>query len=474
MFSDREVAELSAYVNDIATDVLGLDGVVGIGVGLIGKGADGRLGIKVLVDKSHKAKITPANLNLTKDFQIEFVNKPKLSLKVGNPKTYNDGSLLKFDLTDWTHGFEPRVYDGRYDPLLGGSRIQPAGSNFLGTFGGTVFGIGSTQPLGLTNWHVADNGNATPVGNPIFQPIQSSSNQIGACVAASLGRVRTGWIDAALIQLNGTRQMSQSMIGINGEPTQRAAAARLGMKVIKSGRTTEVTRGKVDAVAYATTIDYGGVVGTVNYSNQILLRADPQTPNSGQVSNGGDSGSIWLESSTNRAIGLNFAGELSTDPDDRAIANPIFAVLNNFGVRFEPYPFPIYRWWNPSTTDHFYCQDAGGELAPIVGYVFEGTPWGLFAADEPDTTPLYRWWREGVADHFYTTDPTGELAPHVGYVPEGDIGRIRRSPRDGLVALHRWWHGEAADHFYTTDPTGELAPSSGYAYEGIVGYVEQL
>ncbi|MGA7370171.1 MAG: hypothetical protein WBX01_13660 [Nitrososphaeraceae archaeon] len=34
----------------------------------------------------------------------------------------------------------------------------------------------------------------------------------------------------------------------------------------------------------------------------------------------------------------------------------------------------IFRWYHPTSNDHFYTTDANGELAPTVGYRYEGAP----------------------------------------------------------------------------------------------------
>ena len=118
-------------------------------------------------------------------------------------------------------------------------------------------------------------------------------------------------------------------------------------------------------------------------------------------------------------------------------------------------------------SDHFYCLDPRGELAPQSGYEREGTACNLFPDQAPGTVPLFRWFGNG--DHFYTTDPAGELAPVSGYVPEGITGYLYPQQLPGTIPLFRWWGN--GDHFYTTDPQGELAPQSGYSLEGIVGFV---
>lgn len=131
--------------------------------------------------------------------------------------------------------------------------------------------------------------------------------------------------------------------------------------------------------------------------------------------------------------------------------------------------FIVYRWWNGR--DHFYTTQVYSELAPDVGYTYEGAPFRLFASGTANTTRLFRWYHPGSGDHFYTTDPNGELAPVAGYMYEGSAGNIATSQIAGTVPLFRWYHPSSGDHFYTTDPNGELAPVAGYQAEGQAGFV---
>ena len=133
----------------------------------------------------------------------------------------------------------------------------------------------------------------------------------------------------------------------------------------------------------------------------------------------------------------------------------------------------LYRWFSAETGDHFYTTDPSGELAPSMGYTYEGITGYIATSEQQGTSALYRWYNAGNGDHFYTTDVSGELAPTSRYTYEGITGYIATSEQQGTIALYRWYDIQNGDHFYTTDPSGELAPTSGYAYEGITGYIWQ-
>jgi hypothetical protein len=478
MINNADVVARTNDLRKIEDELLALPNVIAVGVGVIANSSssDGKplVGIKVYVDKTKISTSSMMTIDVLQSLPHEIVPISPIKVQranIGGQNSWNDGRAT----FDYTMRVRPTLlggHFGRYDPLVGGVQIQP-NANWVGALGGLLYDQSSGTPVAITNWHVADNGSANPIGNPIYQPSWSDANFIGTCSRAVLGQTPTGWVDSALVTLDSSRRrFSQQMAEISGLSTIAADSARLEQRVVKSGRTTGVTTAKIDAVAVVVNVNYGPPVNVVTMRNQLMMRAAPELPNpGGQVSDGGDSGSLWLDRVSNRAIGLNFAGEVPGDKDDRAIANPIFAVLTAVSARFEPNSNTIYRWWSPGANDHFYCSDAGGELAPIVGYGYEGAPFAMLPSSDPNGTPFFRWFSPGSGDHFYTADPTGELAPASGYRAEGSIGNIGKLPGPGQVALYRWFHGGVGDHFYTTDPTGELAPAGGYGFEGIAGYV---
>lgn len=97
-------------------------------------------------------------------------------------------------------------------------------------------------------------------------------------------------------------------------------AATLGMRVRKYGRTTEYTEGQVTLLNATVNIAYNTVAGqkTARFTGQVIT---------GAMSQGGDSGSLIVDTAENKAVGLLFAGsELAT------IFSPIDEVLNALNV----------------------------------------------------------------------------------------------------------------------------------------------
>lgn len=120
-------------------------------------------------------------------------------------------------------------------------------------------------------------------------------------------------VDAALATPLSSDLVTPEILGV-GVPTG-TVEAELGMEVIKSGRTTEVTTGVV------TQID---VTANVMYGNQIAIFVDQIM--AGPMCAGGDSGSVVLNKNL-EVVGLLFAGSAQT-----TLMNRIQNVTDLLGV----------------------------------------------------------------------------------------------------------------------------------------------
>jgi endonuclease G len=128
-------------------------------------------------------------------------------------------------------------------------------------------------------------------------------------------------IDAAVATLSGEREILNDQLDLG--PVSGVTAPMLDMHVTKSGRTSEVTHGIITGVGGVKTIPYAGFERIVRHIVHIA-----QTPERGEVSAPGDSGSWWLEKGTNKAVGLHFAGD-NMPEYGLAIAMPqVLAALN--------------------------------------------------------------------------------------------------------------------------------------------------
>jgi len=94
----------------------------------------------------------------------------------------------------------------------------------------------------------------------------------------------------------------------------------VGMKVMKSGRTTGVTNNVITGISATVAVNYGE--NRLAYFNDQIM--------AGNMSAGGDSGSLVM-SEDGYAIGLLFAGSNRT-----TIMNPIEPVMQRFKIQFKP------------------------------------------------------------------------------------------------------------------------------------------
>jgi endonuclease G len=129
-------------------------------------------------------------------------------------------------------------------------------------------------------------------------------------------------LDAAVATLTGYRNIVNQQKGLGS--VTGVTTPLLGMRVVKSGRTTGVTKGIIDGIGGRRMFNYGGISRMVREHIHIIPAPDG-TPT---VSSPGDSGAWWLEESTQRAVGLHFGGN---DHPEYALAfsmPPVLEALN--------------------------------------------------------------------------------------------------------------------------------------------------
>jgi hypothetical protein len=126
-------------------------------------------------------------------------------------------------------------------------------------------------------------------------------------------------VDAAVAQVN-LEEWVDAEVPTIGEPAG-IRDLQLGDRVQKTGRTTEHTRGFVEAVGAEVQVDYG-TSGTATFDDQLVVRAD-----SGEFSAPGDSGSAVFGEDAFLG-GLLFAGG-----EEITIVSRISHVVSLLGVR---------------------------------------------------------------------------------------------------------------------------------------------
>ena len=169
-------------------------------------------------------------------------------------------------------------------------------SSTVGVFNALAALVGSKQRVTTTS--VQSVTMPTPVAAPI-PSAQAVDNEV----------------DCALAKPVDPNMFTGQILGIG--MVSGTKAAQLGMKVRKSGRTTGYTEGTINLLNATVSVAYGSK--TARFVGQIITSP---------MSQGGDSGSLIVDGTENKAVGLLFAGSnLST------IFNPIDKVLAALKVR---------------------------------------------------------------------------------------------------------------------------------------------
>ena len=225
-------------------------------------------------------------------------------------------------------------YRSRLRPLRPGGSVGHYRIT-AGTIGAFAQEKKSGKIVILSNNHVLANENDAKVGDPILQPGEYDAGKKPKDAIATL----TKWvdlnpngknaIDAAIATLKKTAKFDPlnyddfgKLAGVRTEPILES------IEVVKAGRTTGLTRGRI----VATEIDNVVIsydLGSISFDDQIEI----ESTGDGAFSSGGDSGSLILDAEMN-AVGLLFAGSESGGTNGRGLtyANPIAPVLSKLAI----------------------------------------------------------------------------------------------------------------------------------------------
>ncbi len=242
----------------------------------------------------------------------------------GFPTDVPEGTYLPGQGAGWWNGpTQVNRRAGRMAPLCGGVSISSERQNGYGTLGGWARDRQTGKDMILSNWHVlAGDWWASP-GQRIYQPGRLDGGGPLDTVATLTRHAMSANLDAAAATLTGDRPLSNDQFDLG--PVRGVVQPSLGMPVIKSGRRSEITRGRVTAIEGSAVMNYAGIDRIIRHITTI----EPYY-NFEQVSSPGDSGSWWLEESTRRAAGLHFAG--SDAPMERALALDMTCVVEALQV----------------------------------------------------------------------------------------------------------------------------------------------
>ncbi|WP_404785199.1 DNA/RNA non-specific endonuclease [Altericista sp. CCNU0014] len=200
-----------------------------------------------------------------------------------------------------------------------------------GTVGCVVYDAMNGEPFMLSNWHVLQ-GAAGKIGDEIVQPGSHDDNRVSRNIVGKLVRSHLGVAGDCAIASIDRRQLDPEIFDLKVD-VARIGEPELGDRVVKSGRTTNVTYGIVQRIHVVTRMDYAGVGSKEIGCFEIGPDSANPAPN-GEISMGGDSGAAWLsvdeETTTDMMLGLHFAGEIGDEPENAlaCYAASVFEKLN--------------------------------------------------------------------------------------------------------------------------------------------------
>ena len=188
----------------------------------------------------------------------------------------------------------------------------------------------------LSNWHVLQ-GPGGAIGDEVLQPGPYDDNRVGRNrlgVAHPLPpRHRRGLRRS---RPSRSRGFDATVLDLGVAPVE-LGDPELDDPVVKSGRTTAVTHGRVSRVDVIVRLDYGEA--GEHRIGCFEIRPDPaRPPEDGELSDGGDSGSAWLFKAGNGRptrvmAGLHFAGETDgRDSEEHALACLPRSVFDKLGI----------------------------------------------------------------------------------------------------------------------------------------------
>ena len=203
----------------------------------------------------------------------------------------------------------------RIRPVMGGISVSHKKVS-AGTIG-ALFRDRKKRVVMLSNNHVLANTNKSRIGDAIYQPGSYDSairpqNVVGGLMA--FVKLRNGANQDSAIASVKTAYLPT--INRIGRP-RGIRAAKLRLKVKKSGRTTRLTKGRIIATKGTFRVEYGR-------TSYIIKNCIVTT----YMSEGGDSGSLLLDYK-NRAVGLLFAGSNRV-----TLHNPIGPIIKQYKLKF--------------------------------------------------------------------------------------------------------------------------------------------
>jgi len=313
--SEKLLESLKQFIRTEGKEYLRDQNISSIGIGY--KWKDNKPTKEISIQFTVNVKAKPDRLEALGTKEI-----PKF-ITIGRIKILTDVLERKYE-QDFKIIREASVIDRKVHcvPIVPGISVANK-KETAGTIGCIVFDRTNGTPYILSNWHVLHGAHGY-IGDLIVQPgpyddNRTDINNVGKLIRSYIGVAG----DCALASIED-RSFEQEVLDL-GVNVEQFADPELGDKVIKSGRTTGVTEGVVTRIHTIVRLNYGDQIGEKEIGCFEIGVDDDHPPENGEISEGGDSGSVWLfKNSKGKAskimAGLHFAGEGVGGPREHALA----------------------------------------------------------------------------------------------------------------------------------------------------------
>lgn len=194
---------------------------------------------------------------------------------------------------------------------MSGARIVNGITGTPGTLGCIALDA-DARPWIVSAYHVLGRGRQSLTIVENDEPILQATPDVGGGIVARTRIIKMNSLfDYAAAIIVPDIDVSTSVLEL--DKVQRIADAVVGMTVVKSGAETGVTIGVVTEVTAAL----------------ITIEKPADASDDYMLSDRGDSGAVWLDVQTGRAVGLHFTGR----DQSVAYARPLGNVLGDLGLR---------------------------------------------------------------------------------------------------------------------------------------------
>jgi len=190
------------------------------------------------------------------------------------------------------------------------------------------------------------------------------------------------------------------------------------------------------------------------------------------------SGNVFVLGSTDSADWASGGFDTTYDGEGDVFVAKIGEVSGDDG------PLPVYRFWSPQNSRHFYTisqaeKDYVQATYPSSIWTYETVAYYAFADDtEAGLAPVYRFWSNALSAHFYTISEIERdyvIANLPAWTYEGPAFYAYPEGAQPVDAspVYRFWSDTLSTHFYTINEAEKdhvVANLPAWEYETIAWY----